>query len=74
MQDKVKEIKVRQVTKNKETMAESSRDPELAEAENIDEVRAALNLMCASTAPKSKPLPDRGTWSTKMDFILSVVS
>ncbi|XP_008552905.1 sodium- and chloride-dependent GABA transporter 1 [Microplitis demolitor] len=54
-------------------MAESSRDPELAEAENIDEVRAALNLMCASTAPKKKALPERGAWSSKLDFILSVV-
>lgn len=58
---------------DKET-AESSRDPELAEAENIDEVRAALNLMCASTTPKTKALPERGSWSTKLDFILSVVS
>ncbi|KAG8039263.1 hypothetical protein G9C98_003570 [Cotesia typhae] len=54
-------------------MAETSRDPELAEAENIDEVRAALNLMCASTAPKKKPLPERDSWSSKLDFILSVV-
>ena len=54
-------------------MTETTRDPELAEAENIEEVRAALNLMCASTTPKQKELPERGTWSTKLDFILSVV-
>lgn len=55
-------------------MAEShgSRDAELVEGENI----AALNLMCTSTTPKSKnnELPERGTWSSKVDFILSVVS
>ncbi|XP_043278797.1 sodium- and chloride-dependent GABA transporter 1-like isoform X2 [Venturia canescens] len=54
-------------------MTETTRDPELAEAENIEEVRAALNLMCASPTPKQNELPERGSWSTKLDFILSVV-
>lgn len=51
-------------------MTEASRDPEVADPENNG--RTALNLTC-STTNKSKPLPDRGTWSTKLDFILSVV-
>lgn len=53
---------------------ESTRDPELAESENTDEVRTALNLMCPTTTSNPKGLPERGTWSTKLDFILSVVS
>uniref|UniRef100_V9IJ85 Transporter n=1 Tax=Apis cerana TaxID=7461 RepID=V9IJ85_APICE len=50
-------------------MTEASREPELADPENPD--KTALNLTSASN--KMKPLPERGTWSTKLDFILSVV-
>lgn len=50
-------------------MTEASREPELTDAENPD--KTALNL--TSTSRKVKPLPERGTWSTKLDFILSVV-
>jgi len=53
-------------------MTEASRDPEVTDPENPDNGRTALNLTCSTTS-KSKPLPDRGTWSTKLDFILSVV-
>ncbi|EZA57651.1 hypothetical protein DMN91_003273 [Ooceraea biroi] len=53
-------------------MTEATRDPEVADSENVDNGRTALNLTC-STTNKGKPLPDRGTWSTKLDFILSVV-
>jgi len=53
-------------------MTEASRDPEVADSENTDNGRTTLNLTCPTTN-KSKPLPDRGTWSTKLDFILSVV-
>lgn len=51
-------------------MTEASREPELADPENPD--KTALNLTSASN--KMKPLPERGTWSTKLDFILSVVT
>lgn len=51
-------------------MTEASREPELADPENPD--KTALNL--ASASNKTKPLPERGTWSTKLDFILSVVT
>lgn len=53
-------------------MTEASRDPEVTDPENPDNGRTALNLTCSTTS-KSKPLPDRGSWSTKLDFILSVV-
>lgn len=53
-------------------MTETSQDPEVVDSENPDNGRTALNLTCSTTS-KSKPLPDRGTWSTKLDFILSVV-
>ncbi|XP_039310474.1 sodium- and chloride-dependent GABA transporter 1 [Solenopsis invicta] len=52
-------------------MTETSRDPEVTDTENTDNGRTTLNLTCSTT--KSKPLPERGTWSTKLDFILSVV-
>jgi len=52
-------------------MTEASRDPEVADSENVDNGRTALNLTCSTT--NKKPLPERGTWSTKLDFILSVV-
>lgn len=52
-------------------MTEASRDPEVANSENTDNGRTTLNLTCPTT--NKKPLPDRGTWSTKLDFILSVV-
>jgi hypothetical protein len=52
-------------------MTETSRDPEVTDTENTDNGRTTLNLTCPTT--KSKPLPERGTWSTKLDFILSVV-
>lgn len=51
-------------------MTEASTEPELADPENPD--KTALNL--TSTSNKMKPLPERGTWSTKLDFILSVVT
>jgi len=54
-------------------MTEASRDPEVADSENTDNGRTTLNLTCPTTNKSSKPLPDRGTWSTKLDFILSVV-
>ncbi|CAK9830825.1 Sodium- and chloride-dependent GABA transporter 1 [Anthophora retusa] len=50
-------------------MTEASREPDLADPENPD--KTTLNLTSASN--KTKPLPERGTWSTKLDFILSVV-
>lgn len=53
-------------------MTEASRDPEVADSENTDNGTTTLNPT-RSTTNKSKPLPDRGTWSTKLDFILSVV-
>jgi hypothetical protein len=54
-------------------MTETTRDPEVAESENVDNGRTALNPTCSTTS-KGKPLPDRGSWSTKLDFILSVVT
>ncbi|KAF7989287.1 hypothetical protein HCN44_007961 [Aphidius gifuensis] len=56
---------------------QGSRDADLAEGGNI----SALNLTCTTTAAttttiiksKKDELPDRGTWSSKVDFILSVV-
>jgi len=54
-------------------MTEATRDPEVADSENVDNGRTALNPTCSTTS-KSKPLPDRGSWSTKLDFILSVVT
>ena len=52
-------------------MTEASRDPDVADSENTDNGRTTLNLTCSTS--NKKPLPDRGTWSTKLDFILSVV-
>lgn len=54
-------------------MTDSLRDPELADSESADDGRASLNLACQSSKSKNKALPERGTWSTKLDFILSVV-
>lgn len=56
---------------------QGSRDADSAKGGNI----SALNLTCTTTATtttiiksKKDELPERGTWSSKVDFILSVVS
>ncbi|XP_033215560.1 sodium- and chloride-dependent GABA transporter 1-like [Belonocnema kinseyi] len=53
-------------------MTETLRDPELLDSENADVAKTSLNATCPSTS-KTKDLPARDTWSTKLDFILSVV-
>ncbi|KAK2582494.1 hypothetical protein KPH14_004796 [Odynerus spinipes] len=53
-------------------MTETSREAEVADSENPENASTSLNLACTS-ATNGKPLPERGTWSTKLDFILSVV-
>lgn len=59
-------------------MAEAStREPELLDPENGDGARlnaAASSSKQAAVASKAKDLPERDTWSSKLDFILSVVS
>lgn len=54
-------------------MTETSREADVPDSENPDNASTSLNLAC-TPANNGKPLPERGTWSTKLDFILSVVN